>query len=80
VSDSYVTASVSGSGRQVGGLVGDNAGTVIDSHATGSVSGVGNGVGGLVGENDRAVSESYALSTLASKYRIEPPLPIKSKC
>jgi len=43
----------------VGGLVGDNDGTVSRSYSTGSVSGNWT-VGGLVGENDGTVSNSYS--------------------
>ena len=46
----------------VGGLVGDNGGTVFGSYATGAVSGTEEGVGGLVGRNSSsaAVAASYA--------------------
>jgi hypothetical protein len=48
----------------VGGLVGDNLGTVRDSHATGNVSGNGI-VGGLVGINAGTVSGSYATGNVS---------------
>ncbi len=44
---------------QVGGLVGENKGTISDSHAQGGVTG-GSQVGGLVGENKGSISGSHA--------------------
>ena len=55
---------VSGSGNQVGGLVGVNSsGTVTNSYATGAVSGSGVNVGGLVGNNNSGgtVTNCYAI-------------------
>jgi hypothetical protein len=49
----------------VGGLVGDNFGTVRESYATGNVSGSGVLVGGLVGNNDGTVRESYATGNVS---------------
>ena len=58
-SDVYVTGSVEGI-FVVGGLVGQNEGTITNSYATGSVEGFGV-VGGLVGENDGgSITNSYA--------------------
>jgi len=56
-----VGESVSGNSG-VGGLVGDNAGTVSNSYATGNVSGASDFeyIGGLVAENIGTVSNSYA--------------------
>jgi len=58
---------VSGTGVFVGGLVGDNRGTVTSCHSTGSVSGDGGwfwssgGVGGLVGTNEGGrITTSYS--------------------
>jgi len=45
-----VEVNITGSGFRVGGLVGDNHGTVTHCHSTGAVSGDGT-VGGLVGGN-----------------------------
>jgi len=54
-----INASVTGR-DYVGGLVGDNDGTIINSYATGNVTG-DNGVGGLVGYNSQGtISNSYA--------------------
>ena len=50
VENSFATASVIGAGPSVGGVVGNNLGTVRNSFATGDVSG-GNNVGGIVGQN-----------------------------
>ena len=47
ISASYATGSVTGT-SEVGGLVGNNTGTICASYATGSVTGSGN-VGGLAG-------------------------------
>jgi hypothetical protein len=60
VSQSYATGNVSGSGGNVGGLIGQNYGSVISSHAAGTVTGTSS-VGGLIGENRGAlVSDAYA--------------------
>jgi filamentous hemagglutinin family protein len=47
----------------IGGLVGDNLGSIGLSYATGTVSGIGS-VGGLVGSNSGAVGQSYATGTV----------------
>lgn len=50
---------------RVGGLIGDNRGTVSESYVTGTVTGANGIVGGLVGENTRGViSESYTTSAV----------------
>ena len=67
ITSSYATGSVSGSGNNVGGLVGFNNGaTITNSYATGSVSGLGNNVGGLVGStlNASKIENSYATGTV----------------
>ena len=48
---------------QVGGLVGENKGSIGNSYAQGTVTG-GNQTGGLVGENKGSISNSYAQSTV----------------
>jgi hypothetical protein len=58
-----VNASVAGKTR-VGGLVGDNDGTVRNSYATGAVSG-DRQVGGLVGVNGGIVRNSYSTASVA---------------
>jgi hypothetical protein len=57
VSNSYSTGSVSGN-SEIGGLVGDNEGTVSNSYSTGNVTG-SSSVGGLVGENWDTVANSF---------------------
>jgi hypothetical protein len=49
----------------VGGLVGENNGTVSSSYATGNVNG-GYRVGGLVGENYGTVSNSYSTGSVTT--------------
>jgi len=61
IRDSYTTGNIMGNGDYVGGLIGQNFGTVIGSYATGSVIGGNNNVGGLVGLNaSGTISDSYA--------------------
>ena len=57
--------SVSGH-SQVGGLVGDNNGTISQSHSTGSVSGTYSLVGGLVGYNyNGTISQSHSTGSVS---------------
>ncbi|ABI68388.1 GLUG motif-containing protein [Syntrophomonas wolfei] len=49
----------------VGGLVGENSGTITNSYATGAVTGVNYYVGGLVGWNYGEIANSYASGTIA---------------
>ena len=70
VSNSYATGSVSAGsanyvGNYVGGLLGENDGTVSNSYAMATVSG-SNAVGGLVGENGGTVSNSYATGSVSA--------------
>jgi hypothetical protein len=60
-----VNADVTG-GDIVGGLVGDNEGTVSNSYSTGNVTGVtdSGGIGGLVGANLGTVSDSYSIGSV----------------
>ena len=62
IRNSYATASVEGTGANVGGLVGRNSATIMNSYAIGSVEGSGANVGGLVGNNQSAgsIRNSYA--------------------
>jgi hypothetical protein len=56
---------VSVTGRvHVGGLVGENKGTITNSYATGAVRGM-NDVGGLVGYSTGAITNSYATGAVA---------------
>ena len=61
IANSYVTGSVIGLSL-VGGLAGDNSGTITNSYATASVSATGTtlSTGGLVGLNDGTIADSYA--------------------
>ena len=59
---SVVNATVTG-GRYVGGLVGENKGTVSNSYSSSNVNGPF-GIGGLVGDNWGSVSNSYATGSV----------------
>jgi hypothetical protein len=64
-----VNATVTG-GDYVGGMVGDNWGTVNNSYSTGSVTGHFGRVGGLVGSNRGTVSNSYSSSSVTDDVRV----------
>ncbi len=51
--------------RWVGGLVGENFGTITSCYATGAVSGTSYDVGGLVGYNSGTVRSCYATGTVS---------------
>jgi len=56
------------SGAAVGGLVGENYGSISASYASGTVAGNGLGntvVGGLVGENDGTISNTYSSASVS---------------
>jgi hypothetical protein len=55
----YATGEVSGTGGAVGGLVGEDAGTITSCYATGKVIGV-SGIGGLCGSHSGTISQSSA--------------------
>ena len=57
------------SGKNSGGLVADNEGTIISSYAVGEVSGKDK-VGGLVGMNGRYIINSYAYGTVSANDRV----------
>jgi len=63
----YAAGSVSGTGRFVGGLVGENYyGSLTGCYATGSVSGTGDSVGGLVGDNwSGSLTSCYATGSVS---------------
>ena len=67
ITSSYATGKVDG-GNYVGGLVGDNGGTITNSYATGNVRASGSIVGGLVGRilTDDTLNNSYWLSGSAT--------------
>lgn len=58
LSDSYSTMTVVSGGSNVGGLVGDQRGTISNSYAAGAVSG-SSGVGAIAGYNPGTISGSY---------------------
>ena len=53
--------------QPVGGLVGQNNGTITESYVTGRVEGSGDGVGGLVGQNNGTITESYATGRVSGR-------------
>ena len=62
ITNSYATGVVTGTGSNVGGLVGQNAdeSQITNSYATGVVTGTGNNVGGLIGLNNSSnITYSY---------------------
>ena len=63
-----VTVSSSSSSSSVGGLVGNNGGTISNSYATGDVSSSSSFTGGLVGWNNTSgtISNSYAAVSVSS--------------
>jgi hypothetical protein len=65
LSDSYAAGSVKGE-EIVGGLVGQNYGTVTNCYATGNVEG-DTDAGGLVGYNQSTISDSYATGKVDGK-------------
>ena len=54
----------------VGGLVGDNDGTIAASYAGGTVRGSLDAIGGLVGRNDGTVTTSYASGAVTGRYSV----------
>ncbi|SFQ89893.1 filamentous hemagglutinin family N-terminal domain-containing protein, partial [Halopseudomonas formosensis] len=64
INESYAVGPVSGSNREVGGLVGYNAWQISNSYATGVVSG-NKYVGGLVGANYGTITNTYATGAVS---------------
>jgi len=62
----YSRAYVKG-GTSVGGLVGNNLGSISYSYSAGKVTGTLSGYGGLVGENSGSVSSSYYDKTVSTQ-------------
>jgi hypothetical protein len=60
ISNCYAVGTVNGN-SYVGGLAGENRGTVIVCYAAGIVTGSGNYIGGLVGNNISAINNCYAI-------------------
>jgi len=69
VEDSYATGHVNGAGYRIGGLVGQNGGTIVRSYASGEVDGYDR-VGGLVGANGGTISNSYARGQVDGVYDV----------
>ena len=65
---SVVNATVTG-GRYVGGLVGENKGTVSNSYSSSNVNGRF-GIGGLAGDNWGSVSNSYSTGSVTGKWLV----------
>ena len=63
ITNSYAMGHVNGSdsGSNVGGLVGQNQGSIVNSYAASSVIGANNDSGGLVGFNQARITDSYAI-------------------
>ncbi len=69
ITGSSATGNISGEGEEVyylGGLVGENYGTVTESHASGDVTGGTDSyyLGGLVGDNENEINTSYAIGNI----------------
>jgi filamentous hemagglutinin family protein len=70
ISSSYSTATVKGDlTEDVGGLVGENWGTISKSYSTGAVTGKTN-VGGLAGWSSGKIYYSYSTGTVSGTYAI----------
>ncbi len=69
IAASHSTASVSGDAANIGGLVGNNWGSITTSCSRGAVIG-DLAVGGLVGENVGSVSQSYAYGSASGEYYV----------
>ena len=68
IASSYSSAAVSGD-DEIGGLVGENEGSILASYATGSVSGADD-VGGLVGDNSGAITASYSTGAVSGSSNV----------
>ncbi len=68
VTGSETSVTVTGTGNNIGGLVGQGKvdGSISESHSSSSVSSDGVRIGGLVGENFGAVSDSYSTGIVAA--------------
>jgi len=51
-------------GSSVGGIVGQNGGTVQNCYVTGSVAGTGNNIGGIVGQNLGTIENCYSTANV----------------
>ena len=67
----YVTGMVSGTGNNVGGLVGQKYGrSIVTSYAAVEVTGGGRNVGGLIGENNAILTASYATGRVTGEENV----------
>ncbi len=64
VIDSFAIGTVTGSFNNIGGLIGENMGSVRACYATGATTGESN-VGGLIGQNRGTVNKSYATGNVS---------------
>ena len=60
IEQSYVTGTVIGNDRYVGGIAGVNLGIIERSYVTGTVIGNSNYVGGLVGKNESTIKNCFS--------------------
>ena len=66
ITNSYTMGVVSGTGLNIGGLVGSNSRAAItNSYGTITVEGSGSNVGGLAGANSGTITNSYATGTIS---------------
>jgi trimeric autotransporter adhesin len=68
VGTSYATGEISGT-KDIGGLVGENVGSIVNRYATGGVTG-SNDVGDLVGINTGTVSTSYSTGSVSGSSEV----------
>ena len=76
-----LTASSSGNGWNIGGLVGvnDGASFIYNSSSSATVSGIYQNIGGLVGINSGLIDKSFSTGTLNANYGNPSPSTISSK-
>ena len=69
IKKTYTTGNVEGKEDFIGGLAGDNIGTIEESYTTGNVKGR-NGVGGLVGDSIGTIANSYTTGNVEGKDKV----------
>jgi len=70
INNSYAEGDVTGSGDDVGGLVGLLRDKINNSYATGNVTGEKSNVGGLVGRSSGKISNSYSTGKVKGKSKV----------
>jgi len=70
VNGCYSTSNIEGSECRIGGLIGDNGGSIDNSYSTGTVVGIGFYVGGLIGENYGSANNCFSSSNVNGNDRI----------